>query len=238
MCETSWSCKPTWIGKYTSEKSPNHLFVWLCCLGPLCGLDSITCVLLMCILNWKACMTLFQTYHVNTWISISLLHIISSTSVIKIYQHFTNLVSPHKKRRRIQTQETLHYILDSPPGPVCQSASLGHLRSACLWKVPHLFTTWNWDDPQPPDPTFIHIKLGWSPTMFIHRSPLRITNQPNRQPSISTVPSYVFALHLPNSKVSWCHRWKPFWASVFSVTVKSRCLKVWGNRYHNFKCNG
>lgn len=177
MCETSWSCKPTWIGKYTSEKSPNHLFVWLCCLGPLCGLDSITCVLLMCILNWKACMTLFQTYHVNTWISISLLHIISSTSVIKIYQHFTNLVSPHKKRRRIQTQETLHYILDSPPGPVCQSASLGHLRSACLWKVPHLFTTWNWDDPQPPDPTFIHIKLGWSPTMFIHRSPLRITNQ-------------------------------------------------------------
>lgn len=157
-------------------------------------------------------MSLFQTsYHVNAWISISLLHISSSTSVIKIYQHFTNLVSPHKKRRRIQTQETLHYyILDSPPGPVCQSAHLGHLPSPCSMKNPTLSTTLNWDDPQPPDPTFIHIKLGWSsPCLFI--APLRIT-KPTVSPTIWIhVPSYVFALHLPNSKVSWCHRWKPDW---------------------------
>lgn len=153
MCETSWSCKPTWIGKYTSEKSPNHLFVWLCCLGPLCGLDSITCVLLMCILNWKACMTLFQTYHVNTWISISLLHIISSTSVIKIYQHFTNLVSPPQKKEANPNTRNSSLYLGFSPWPSMPVRKSWALTISMFMK----------------SPTFIHnMKLGWSSTTGSH----------------------------------------------------------------------
>ena len=125
-------------------------------------------------------MSLFQTsYHVNTWISISLLHIISSTSVIS------------KKRRRIQAQETLHFTI-SWVLPLAQYASphaLGHLPSPCSMKSPTLSTTLNWDDPP-----FIASPSDHQP--------------PDHQPS-DPHPSHVSALHLPNSKVSWCHRWKP-----------------------------
>ena len=180
-------------------------------------------------------MTLFQTYHVNTWISISLLHIISSTSVIKIYQHFTNLDSPHKKRRRIQTQETLHYILDSPPGPVYASPhALGHLPLPCSMKSPTLSTTLNWDDPQPPDPTFIHIKLGWS-SPCLWKIPHNYSSLPFGSPTnrfanhrfpraelrFCSSPSKLQSLMVPSLE-AW------HWASVFSVTVKSRCQKRWG----------
>lgn len=163
-------------------------------------------------------MSLFQTsYHVNTWISISLLHIISSTSVIS------------KKRRRMQTQKTLHYILDSPPGPVCQSAHLGHLPLPCSMKNPTLSTTLNWDDPQPPDPTSIHIKLGWSsPCLFIAPTIGSPTNRfanhriHGAELRFCSSPSKLQSLMVPSLEAF-------FWVmSVFSVTVKSRCQKRWG----------
>lgn len=138
-CETSWSCKPHMdrkIHNWKSNKSP--------CLGPLCDLDSITCVLLMFILILKRRTRVSFKHHIISTCEFQYLYFTSSlmfvgaacvrgdwlykhgwtgasmlpsTSVIWKYINIspTWIPSPQKTRGQIQTQETLTI---SPP--VCQ----------------------------------------------------------------------------------------------------------------------
>ena len=128
------------------------------------------------------------------------------------YLYFTSSHQPpsyqKKKEANPNTRNSSLYLGFSPWPSICQSTRLGHLPSPCSMKNPTLSTTLNWDDPQPPDPTFIHIK--WDDPHHVYSSqPLRITNQPFRQPSdpraelrFCSSPSKLQSLMVPSLEAS------------------------------------